>query len=178
MCEPLTISTMAVMAASGAMAADAQQKEAGFQADLAFANGRRADKEAGRAMERGQSAELVKRLEGGAAVAEARARAGSSGVDLTSASTLDVLGDSRMMGELDARTIENNAALEAWGYQTTGENARAQSAATRKAGRVAAASTLIGTAAQIGQAGMTYKLSKVPGRSATDGKTTAGALKE
>lgn len=47
-----------------------------------------------------------------------RARLAAQGVDVNSGSALDVQADTMALGELDALTIKNNAAREAWGYKT------------------------------------------------------------
>ena len=63
-----------------------------------------------------------------------RAAAGSSGIDANSGSALDVQSDSARLGELDALTIRNNAAREAWGYSVQAANERTQGAMAKAAG--------------------------------------------
>lgn len=52
-----------------------------------------------------------------------RARGGHSGVDVNEGSMLEVQANAAYLGELDAVTITNNAAREAWGYKVAAQNA-------------------------------------------------------
>ena len=48
----------------------------------------------------------------------------ANGVDLSSGSPLDILGDTAMYGELDALTIRSNAEREAYGYRVQSRRRR------------------------------------------------------
>lgn len=78
-------------------------------------------------------------------------RAGFSGqnVDVGGGSALDVQADAAFLGELDALTIRNNAAREAWGYRQQAENARLGGQQAQSASRWGAASTIVGGAASL-----------------------------
>ncbi len=67
-------------------------------------------------------------------VGEQRAAYASSGVDVDSGTAMDVQIAARMIGELDANTIRNNAAREAWGIKTQGRQMRKQGEQARKQG--------------------------------------------
>lgn len=169
MCEPTTIAVL-TMAASAA-AAYQQIQQAEFQAGVAEQNAQLAEGQSALALQRGAIAKGVERMKGSQAIGEARAQQGTSGIDLTSSSSLDVISDAAMLNELDAQTIGNNAAREAWGYQVQATNERAQARSTRTAGRLGAAATLIGGAAQ---AGSGYAAAKY--RASAAGGTSAGAV--
>lgn len=70
-------------------------------------------------------------------------RAGMSGVDLSTGSSLDVLVGTAGIGEQDALTIQNNAAREAWGYKTQANYARNQARFSKSQGYFGAASTIL-----------------------------------
>ena len=53
---------------------------------------------------------------------------GASGLDPTSGSPLDLIGDTATIGEIDALTVRGNAAREAWGYRANANLAKAQGA--------------------------------------------------
>jgi hypothetical protein len=52
---------------------------------------------------------------------------GASGVDGSVGTAAEAQGATRMMSELDAKTQENNAFREAWGFQTKAQQIRRQS---------------------------------------------------
>jgi hypothetical protein len=171
MCEPATLTTIAIVASVGATAAQAYgQYQAGeYQKKVADQNARIAEDEAALALQRGAIAKGVERMKGAQEIGAARAAQGTSGIDMTSGSALDVISDAAMLNELDAQTIGNNAAREAWGYQVEATNARAAGRLAQTQARFAAASTLIGGAAQAASMGANYKLR-------AGGGTSAGSL--
>lgn len=85
------------------------------------------------------NAEIASRTGLGAA----RANAGASGVGVNSGSALaaqtDFARQQAVGGALAALTIQNNAAREAWGYRTEGQQYRQQGALAARAGRNTAA---------------------------------------
>lgn len=81
-------------------------------------------------------------------ISEQRAGFAASGVELDSGSTLDTTSGTAALGELDALTIENNAAREAYGYQSQAETFAAQAGITRQRGRANTTSTILTGAAQ------------------------------
>lgn len=73
-------------------------------------------------------------------------RAGFAGqnVDVGIGSPVDVVADTAYLGELDALTIRNNAAREAWGYEIEAENFRRFGANAARQGRFNQAGALFG----------------------------------
>lgn len=172
MCEPLTIAAAATAVVAGGVSAYSQYQQGRYAGRVADQNAEIAEGEAARALQRGAQAAGVKRMETSLEVGEARARAGATeGIDLTSESSLDAIADARMMSELDAQTISSNAALEAWGYKVQATGQRAQARGARYAGKMGAATTLIGAASQAASIGMSYKVGTT-----APGGTTTGVL--
>lgn len=60
------------------------------------------------------------RMQGSQLVGAQKVGYANSGVDSTVGTPADVAGQTRMMSELDAKTMENNAAREAWGFRRHG----------------------------------------------------------
>ncbi|MGO3685493.1 MAG: hypothetical protein ACTJGV_12290, partial [Proteus vulgaris] len=67
----------------------------------------------------------------------------ASGIDLSTAGALDILGDTAAMGELDALTMVNNASREAYGYRMQAENDRLNAKMARRSGNMGAMTTLL-----------------------------------
>lgn len=68
----------------------------------------------------------------------------ASGVDSTVGTAADVQASTRMVSELDAKTIENNAAREAWGFRKQGSRFTGEAARIRTRGDAKIAGTLLG----------------------------------
>lgn len=64
-----------------------------------------------------------------------RASTAAQGIDVGVGSAVDVQRDMEAMGELDKLTIRNNAAREAWGYNTQAAQYGAQAGYARTSGR-------------------------------------------
>lgn len=95
-------------------------------------NAHLADLQAQDAIARGAQAETIQRQRTGQIVGAQRASFAAQGIDANTGSATDVQSDTARIGELDALTIRNNAAREAWGYQTTGFNERQQGLLTER----------------------------------------------
>jgi hypothetical protein len=78
-------------------------------------------------------------------------RAGFAGqnVDVGIGSPVDVVADTAYLGELDALTIRNNAAREAWGYNIEAENFRRFGANAQRQSRFAQAGAAFGIGTSI-----------------------------
>lgn len=86
-----------------------------------------AQQQAADALKRGDIAEQKNREATGQRIGTQTAALAGQGTDLSGSPT-DILTDTRRAGELDALTVRNNAAREAWGYQVQGSNAGAGAA--------------------------------------------------
>lgn len=156
MCELATIATVASFAGTvmGAVGQYQQGQAAAAQAEYNAAVARNnqiiSEQQAQDALKRGQIAEEQKRRETSALIGRQRATLAASGVALDQGNPLDILGDTAQFGELDALTIRNNADREAYGYRVQGMNFAAEAglndaraAASRQAGLMGAAGTLL-----------------------------------
>lgn len=80
-----------------------------------------AERAASDAVERGRYEAGLSRMKTSSVIAKQRVAYANSGVDATVGTPADVAADTRVIGEMDAKTIQNNAAREAWGFRTQGE---------------------------------------------------------
>jgi len=77
-------------------------------------------------------------------IGEQRASMSAQGLDVSFGSALDLQLDVAYYGELDALTIRNNAAREAWGYRMQGAGYAQEAVYAERAGTMSAFSTLLG----------------------------------
>lgn len=147
MCEPISATTMTYMAiasaAGTAISAYGSYQQGQNQKKIADYNARMADFQAQDAMKRGaiaadQKAAEVRQMEG-----RQRAVMGVSGVDVGVGTLGKVLDQTATMGELDTRTIEQNAMREAWGYENQGTSSRLQGEFASQAGTLGGFGTLL-----------------------------------
>lgn len=89
------------------------------------------------ATDRGNKEAGQARTQGTKLAAQQNVAYSNSGVDATVGTPASVMAETRATSELDARTIENNAAREAWGFKNHGLKfqQQAQLNATRSANR-------------------------------------------
>lgn len=129
--DPATLGMMAVggQAAGGIVSAygaktssEAQATNAMYGAAVARNNSIIAEQNAEYATQKGMSQEEISRMRTGLDIGTARASMGASGVRLGGDTPARVVGDIAATGELDAETIRNNAAREAYGYRMQGAN--------------------------------------------------------
>lgn len=119
--------------AAGAAAAAQAEQDAIYKENAALDAEKRGDLAADR--QRRDTAGLIG--------AQRTAYAGN-GIDVNSGSAANVQDDTAMLGELDALTISNNAAREAWGYRVGASNDIANAANTRKSTKSAVTGTILG----------------------------------
>lgn len=93
----------------------------------------RGNQEAGRA-----------RIQASQLIAKQQVAYANSGVDPTVGTPTNVMADTRMMSELDAKTIENNAAREAYGFRKYGIQYQGQASLEASRQRYRTASTILG----------------------------------
>ena len=70
-------------------------------------------------------------------------------VDVNLGSALDVQADAAYLGELDALTIRNNAAKEAYGYEVQADDLRLRGQYAQQEGEMDAFNTLLGGGSQL-----------------------------
>lgn len=144
----------AAVGAYGAYSSSQQSKYAAeYQEDVNRNNAKMAEYAAVDAEDRGakdieESNKRARALRGAQ-----EARLASNGLMLDSGSALNILEDTDLLAEADARTIRDNARREAWGYRVQGQNYNASAGMYRTAAKnerpgVAAASSLLSSATQ------------------------------
>lgn len=109
-------------AVSGAYGAYQQSKATkaayDYQAAVNRNNAQIAEWQAADAIARGQKSEQAQRLKAAQLKGSQRAALAARGVALDEGSPLNILDDTDYMNELDALTIRDNAAREAWGLRS------------------------------------------------------------
>jgi hypothetical protein len=96
------------------------------------------------ALLRGKEDEGRFRTEVRGMIGSQRAGLATNNVDVGFGSAVDVQADAAFLGELDALTLRNNAAREAWGFRIDAENARLGGQQRQRESRYAAAGTILG----------------------------------
>lgn len=131
--------------AGGVTGAYGQYQAGQHNQKLMDANAQIADWQAQDALDRGKDEAAKHRSAVRRMVGSQRARLAAQGIDIESGSALDLQLDTARLGELDALTIENNAAREAWGYRVQAQDYRTRGAIARYEGKQAAVGTLLTT---------------------------------
>jgi hypothetical protein len=93
-----------------------QQRDLSTQLDAT--NAQNARTAADDAITRGSLAAGVARMKGSQLAAEQQVGYATSGIDVGVGTPAQTIAQTRMMSELDAQTLKNNAAREAWGFAT------------------------------------------------------------
>jgi hypothetical protein len=130
--------------------AQAQKAEGRFAAQMNVENARIAEIQAADAIARGRVAESEKRLEIRGLIGEQRAVMAAQGIEINDpdSSAGHVQLSSTAQGEIDALTIRNNAAREAWGYKVQAADYMRQAQLSEQAGRNRATTTILTGAAE------------------------------
>jgi hypothetical protein len=127
----LTIASTALSVLGGINGAKAEKSQLKYQAAvennnaiIADQNAKFEDQRAADARTRGVQEELQQRRKVNQLMGEQAASAAGAGVQVNSGSPLDIMSDTVMLGESDAKTIRQNAAREAFGYEQNAYNYR------------------------------------------------------
>ncbi len=123
MCEPTTIiaaASLALGAAGAVQQSQAASAQATYQAAVSRNNAVLAEKAASDAEERGRLEEKQSRLRTSRTIGSQRASFAANGVVVDEGSALDVTADTAELGEVDALTIRDNAAREAFNFRAQG----------------------------------------------------------
>lgn len=111
--------------AAGAYSASAGTKAAyNAQAQIDGNNAALTDAQAADAIARGQRTVEQSKIHTRQTIGSQRAALAANGVDLSVGSAQHILNDTEYFGRVDANTITDNAAREAWGYRMQGANFR------------------------------------------------------
>lgn len=106
----------------------AEQAAANAQKKIARANAVTAERNADWTMASGESLVSAQGMKNLQRLGAIRARGAASGVDVNSGSSAKVQQSSQELGQLDAMTIQSNAARAAFGYKEQARNFRNQAA--------------------------------------------------
>jgi hypothetical protein len=126
-----------------------QQAQYNYQAQVDANNAQIVEWQAQDAIKRGDIEEQQHRLKVAQLAGRQRSALAASGVDVSSGSALDVLGDTAELGELDALTIRSNAAREAYNYRVQASNAQAASSLNALSAKNAKTSSYIGATSSL-----------------------------
>jgi len=137
MCElttALMVGSLVMGGFSAYQGAQAQKGQAKYQAAVARNNQIYSDQQAERnealardAIKRGETEEYRTRLKTKALAGQQKSALASSGVDVAYGSSIDLIGDTFELGELDALTVRNNAERESNNYENQAWASRVQS---------------------------------------------------
>jgi len=112
----------------GVMGAQNAKQEGAFNSGLLTQNAALKDQAANDTIAAGNTSADWQRVRTGQAVGTQRAVQAANGIDVNSGSAAQLQDDTAMIGELDALTLQNNAAREAYGYRTQAQMDRANAA--------------------------------------------------
>lgn len=114
-------------------------------------NARVAEFQAQDALERGAVLEKRRRRVTQQVIGAQRAGLAAQHVDINDpgSSAVDVQADAAYLGELDAMTIRNNAAREAWGFRVQAQDARNRERLAEREGTTRASQTLLTSASSL-----------------------------
>ena len=152
----MTVVSSLVSAAGAQQKGEAEKNAAMYQAAVARNNAIVAEQNAVYATQKGAAAEENKRERTAQMIGSHRAKMGASGLAVESESGLRLYSDIATLGEVDALTIRNNAAREAYGWRSQGVNYEAEARLDEQRGRyaeeagdLAAFSSIIGGASSV-----------------------------
>lgn len=148
MCEPVSLSMIALAAAGTAVSAYGQVKQGQYAEQASEYNAKVSEQQAKQAEDEGLSAEVLQRTHIRQALGQQRAAMASSGAVVDSGSFGNVLDDTVKTGEMDIMTIRSNAAKKAWGYRVGAEQERTQGKLAKNAAYYGAMGTLLTGAGQ------------------------------
>jgi hypothetical protein len=149
MCEPATLTMISIglTAATGLYGADQQRKAGRHEQEVAEQNARLDRLRQDQAREAGNSQEEQQRARVRQVLASQRAAFAAQGIDASTGSPLDILGDTAGAGYGDALTMRSNALREAWGFGVSATNEVNRGRAARRSGNSQAVGTLLSSAA-------------------------------
>ncbi len=146
-----SVASAGVGAAGAISSADAQANAAKYNAEVAAQNEQVAKNNATQAAQAGEVQANTVQQKTRAEVGALKANEAASGVDVNTGSPVDVRSSAASLGELNAITVQSNAAKTAYGYQTQAAGFgnestldTTQAANDETAGEIGAGSTLLG----------------------------------
>ncbi len=163
MCDPVTASITAQVIGVGISAygvwrqGQSASAEADFRSQIASNNDIIAGQNAEIALEKGRAEIRDERLKTRQRIGLQRAQLAAQGFDVAEGSSIDILGDTAALGELDVLRIESDAEnkarsfrIQAGGFESEATLGRLASKEVKRAGKIGAVSTLITGAGRAG----------------------------
>lgn len=135
---------VAIGLAGSMMQAQGQTQNANFQSGMMKQNALFKEQAAQETIAAGDTSADWQRVRTGQAVGTQRSVQAANGIDVNSGSAAQLQDDTAMLGELDALTIQNNAAREAYGYRVQAQQDRLNAVQTVQNGRTAATGSILG----------------------------------
>lgn len=142
---------VAISLVGGMMGAQNAKQEGAFNAGMLNRNAALKEDAAQESIFAGNTSADWQRVRTGQAIGTQRAVQAANGIDVNSGSAAQLQDDTAMIGELDALTIQNNAAREAYGYRIQADQDRLNAIQTKtNAGNNAMGSILGGLGGAFG----------------------------
>lgn len=135
---------VAIGLVGGMMQAQGQTQNADFQSGMMQQNAQFKLKTADETINAGNTSADWQRVRAGQAVGTQRSAQAANGIDVNSGSAAQLQDDTAMLGELDALTIQNNAAREAYGYRVQAKQDILNASQTVQNGKTAAMGSILG----------------------------------
>lgn len=170
MCSPAALIPVAIGAGAGLMQGLGKKAEANAQADQLRQNAMFLRQSADDAIARGRSESDWARVETQQLIGAQRTAQAAAGGEVNTGTNALMQQDTAQLGELDALTISNNAAREAYGYNVEATSNLQNAKRIKKAGKNAVLTSVIGGALG-GVGGDTF--SGLFGSALGDGTTSA-----
>ncbi|MDO9344832.1 MAG: hypothetical protein Q7T99_15240 [Pseudomonas sp.] len=126
------------------MQAKGQTENADFQSGMMQQNAQFKLRTADETINAGNTSADWQRVRAGQAVGTQRSAQAANGIDVNSGSAAQLQDDTAMLGELDALTIQNNAAREAYGYRVQAKQDILNASQTVQNGKTAATGSILG----------------------------------
>ena len=135
---------VAIGMAGSMMQAQGQKENGVFQSGILTQNAAFKTQAANEAINAGNTSADWQRVRTGQAVGTQRSVQAANGIDVNSGSSAQMQDDTAMLGELDALTIQNNAAREAYGYRIQAKQDILNASQTVQNGKTAAMGSILG----------------------------------
>lgn len=150
------LAAFGLQAAGTTYSAVSQYYQAKWAKQLGEYNAKVSEMQAGFAVQRGESMAKRQRMQTELMIGAQRASYAAQNVSVDDGIALEVQADTAYWGEIDALTIRNNAALEAWGYKQSALNSRIQGQMAYAKGISDSVGTILGGAGKIASGYASY----------------------
>ena len=135
---------IALSLAGGLMQAKGQTDNANFESGMLKQNAMFKEQTAQETINAGATSADWQRVRTGQMIGTQRSVQAANGIDVNSGSSAQMQDDTAMLGELDALTIQNNAAREAYGYRVQAKQDLLNANQTVQNGKTAAMGSILG----------------------------------